>query len=216
MRVVSQCPQCGASFAWIMNQLERSSDGGLRPEKSPDCPKCGYDVTGTNALAARNCHYFAKTNDIDGIRELVDGPKRRGEQMMHEFYVRQREWEERKQNGQFKPRLSNLFGLLNPKPPKEPRLPFVPNVNARKKGQAFNPLEVAAIYGSEEVAEFLLNNGADPNVYSDALKKAKHYKHPRIAQMIETRQNEIERREAIGVIVGCLDSLAKGKQPREG
>ena len=52
MQVVSDCPKCGCSFGWNMNQIERTPDGGRRPADSPNCPRCGYDVTGSNERGA--------------------------------------------------------------------------------------------------------------------------------------------------------------------
>lgn len=67
-----------------MDELEPTPDGGTRPKASPDCPKCGYDVTGTNESATRDVRWFTKRNDAAGLRQLLS------------------------------PRLSNLFGLLRP------------------------------------------------------------------------------------------------------
>lgn len=148
MHVVSDCPNCQHSFSWTMNQVERTPDGGRRPAKSPNCPNCRYDVTGTNDRSPRNFHYFAKTDDAAGMQKLLQSS------------------------------IGNLFGLLRPK------------VNASVKGQSFNPLVVAAIYGSENATEFLLNNGVDRAAIPLALEKAKEFGHPKVTELLNAHQSE--------------------------
>ena len=202
MQVVSDCPNCGRSFGWTMNQVEGTPDGGRRPARSPNCPNCGFDVTESNERAPRNFHYYAKTDDAEGMQELMQtltqaregAIQRRAqviaerERLTQEAARRTQEWgEARKKAGR---RISNLFGLLSPRPPEPPVLPEPnvpagpPDVNAAVQGQGFNPLIVAAIYGSERAVEFLLNNGADRAQIPLALKKAEEFRHPGVIRLL--------------------------------
>jgi len=188
MQVVSNCPQCGCSFEWIMNQVEATPDGGRRPSRSPNCPKCGYDVTGTNDRAPRNFHYFAETDDAEAMRDIMQ----RGEKALQERKRLTQEWERLTQKWeearrQSPPRLANLFGLFSPRAPARPVLPDVPampNVNAPDPHQCFNPLVVAAIFGSKNATEFLLNNGVDRAAIPLALEKAEEFRHPEVMRLL--------------------------------
>lgn len=188
MQVVSDCPKCGCSFGWTMNRVEATPDGGSRPARAPNCPKCGYDVTGTNDRATRNFHYFAKTDDVGAMRNMVQRPKEERERLTHDYEKRMKEWEEARR--QSPPRIANLFGLLSPRRPKRPVLPDVPDVNAPAEGQSLNPLVIAAIYGSENATEFLLNNGVDRGAIPVALESAKTFRHPRVIRLLEAHLHQ--------------------------
>lgn len=168
MQVVSNCPKCACSYGWAMNQVESTPDGGTRPARSPNCPKCGYDVTGSNDRATRNFHYFAKTDDVKGMRNKVQGRERTTQEhkrLQDDFQKNTQEWEQlmkkwEKARKQSPPSFSNLFGLLSPiapvrpAPPILPRIPPAANVNASDPNNSFNPLVVAAIYGSKNATGF--------------------------------------------------------------
>ena len=188
MNVVSNCPQCGCSYSWEMNQVEATSDGGRRPARSPDCPKCGYDVTHSNALATRNFHYYARTDDAEAMRKLIQNRKRiiQDRKLLTEKWERLlKEWEKARRLSP--PRFSNLFGLFSPRAPARPVLPDVPpapDVNAPSATNKFNPLVIAAICGSKNAAEFFLNNGVDRAVIPLALEKAKQFGHPEVIRLL--------------------------------
>lgn len=57
-------------------------------------------------------------------------------------------------------------------------------VNKEVSGQSFNPLVVAAIYGSERATEFLLNNGADPKHIPPAMQNAIEWRHPGVVRVL--------------------------------
>jgi len=185
-----------------MNQTEPTPDGGRRPKKSPNCPKCGYDVTGTNDRAERTLHYFAIRDDADGMREILQRQTqardllikdrerllRETERVAKERERLLRDWEEAKK--QSPPRLGNLFGLLSPRAPilpiapSVPEIPPSPDVNAPNPNNSFNPLIVAAINGSKNATEFLLNNGVDRTQIPLAVTKAKEFGHPEIVRLL--------------------------------
>ena len=71
MEVISSCPKCGCQYGWIMGGVQRTSDGGICPAPSPNCPMCGYDVTGTNERCTKSLHWFAERGDTQGMENFL-------------------------------------------------------------------------------------------------------------------------------------------------
>ena len=64
MLVYFTCPKCQRRHDW-----DNSSP------VAPNCPNCGYDVTGTNERAPKNLLTFASKNDLASVQTLVEAAK---------------------------------------------------------------------------------------------------------------------------------------------
>jgi hypothetical protein len=73
---------------------------------------------------------------------------------------------------------------VRPEPPILPNIPLAADVNARDPNNSYNPLVIAASYGSKNATEFLLNSGVDRAAIPVALEKAKQFDHPVIIQLL--------------------------------
>jgi len=104
MPVTSTCPKCSCSFEWVMNKREPTPDGGTRPGSAPNCPSCGYDVTGSNERAPRTLDWHVCRDDLEGVRQML------------------------------RPAVRNLFGLLCPRVNARTESGFTPLIHAVQNG----------------------------------------------------------------------------------
>ncbi|MCY3019300.1 MAG: ankyrin repeat domain-containing protein [Planctomycetota bacterium] len=150
MEVTSSCPKCGCQYGWDTNQLERTPDGGTCPARSPNCPKCGYDVTGTNERAQKNLHWFAKRGNTDGMQRLL----RPG--LANLFGMLSRSVDERNAGGLTPLMIAAMYAQ------KEAVLFLLDNgadPNAKDKG-GDTALDIAKEYTHPQIAEVLKARGA--------------------------------------------------------
>jgi tetratricopeptide (TPR) repeat protein len=135
-----------------MNQVERTPDGGKRPVRSPNCPECGYDVTGTNERAPRNARWYAQQNDVEALRRLLDSGGRNPSAPLRSDI-------DERNAGAFTPIMT--AALYGSKEAAAFLLESGADAKARNNGGQ-TALDIAQAYGHPEVVDLLKTGRAKP------------------------------------------------------